>query len=259
MLRFYFVFNFILIFCVIYVKTRQASLHPVLVARSSLDWMPSRVNSLYSDVGAWSGKFRPVMDEIESDEALRFYQFLNYLDGGSFGTGPIDEFVDAMNRLATYMKQQNSRETQVRGMRELEAINGEKGNSIKTVLEISTVIMRKKRKFFCTGEVKEPIVNNKIICKDRILLPIAGTSCRDAIMYWHPDLTEEHYCVGALESKSPVHIMDIEGEMFCKGDDYSKREYLLACDFYEDQESPVADLLQYYPDPDPEISPKLFS
>lgn len=31
--------------------------HPVLVARSSLDWMPSRVNSLYSDVGAWSGKF----------------------------------------------------------------------------------------------------------------------------------------------------------------------------------------------------------
>lgn len=27
------------------------------------------------------------MDEIESDEALRFYQFLNYLDGGSFGTG----------------------------------------------------------------------------------------------------------------------------------------------------------------------------
>lgn len=48
------------------------------------------------------------------------------------------------------------------------------------------------------------------------------------------------------------------GEMFCKGDDYSKREYLLACDFYEDQEAPVADLLQYYPDPDPEISPKLF-
>ena len=42
-------------------------------------------------------------------------------------SGPIDEFVDAMNRLATYMKQQNSRETQVRGMRELEAINGEKG------------------------------------------------------------------------------------------------------------------------------------
>lgn len=30
---------------------------------------------------------RPVMDEIESDEALRFYQFLNYLDGSSFGTG----------------------------------------------------------------------------------------------------------------------------------------------------------------------------
>lgn len=27
------------------------------------------------------------MDEMESDEALRFYQFLNYLDGGSFGTG----------------------------------------------------------------------------------------------------------------------------------------------------------------------------
>lgn len=27
------------------------------------------------------------MDEIESDEALRFYQFLNYLDGASFGTG----------------------------------------------------------------------------------------------------------------------------------------------------------------------------
>lgn len=27
------------------------------------------------------------MDEIESDEALRFYQFLNYLDGSSFGTG----------------------------------------------------------------------------------------------------------------------------------------------------------------------------
>lgn len=75
--------------------------------------------------------------------------------------------MDAMNRLATYMKQQNSRETQVRGMRELEAINGEKGNSIKTVLEVSTVIMRKKRKFFCTGEVKEPIVNNKIICKVR--------------------------------------------------------------------------------------------
>lgn len=25
--------------------------------------------------------------------------------------------------------------------------------------------MRKKRKFFCTGEVKEPIVDNKIICK----------------------------------------------------------------------------------------------
>ncbi|VVC86280.1 unnamed protein product [Leptidea sinapis] len=118
--------------------------------------------------------------------------------------------------------------------------------------------MRKKRKFFCTGEVKEPIVNNKIICKDRILLPIAGPSCRDAIMYWHPDLTEEHYCVGALESKSPVHIMDIEGEMFCKGDDYSKREYLLACDFYEDQESPVADLLQYYPDPDPEIGPRMY-
>lgn len=82
--------------------------------------------------------------------------------------GPIDEFVDAMYRLANYMKQQNSRETQARGMRELEAINGEKGNSIKTVLEISTVIMRKKRKFFCTGEVKEPIVNNKIICKVRI-------------------------------------------------------------------------------------------
>lgn len=47
--------------------------------------------------------------------------------------------------------------------------------------------------------------------QDRILLPIAGTSCRDAIMYWHPDLTEEHYCVGALEAKSAVHIMDIEG------------------------------------------------
>lgn len=30
-------------------------------------------------------------------------------------------------------------------------------------------------------------------------------------MYWHPDLTEEHYCVGALEAKSAVHIMDIEG------------------------------------------------
>ncbi|XP_073950243.1 uncharacterized protein [Choristoneura fumiferana] len=238
---------------------KPPTLHPILVARASMDWMPSRVNSLYSDVGAWSGKFRPVMDEIESDEALRFYQFLNYLDGASFGTGPIDEFVEAMYRLASYMKQQNSRETQARGMRELEAINGEKGNSIKTVLEVSTVIMRKKRKFFCTGEVKEPIVNNKIICKDRILLPIAGSSCRDAIMYWHPDLTEEHYCVGALESKSPVHIMDIEGEMFCKGDDYSKREYLLACDFYEDQEAPVADLLQYYPDPDPEVTPKLFS
>lgn len=42
-------------------------------------------------------------------------------------SGPIDEFVDAMYRLASYMKQQNSRETQVRGMRELEAINGEKG------------------------------------------------------------------------------------------------------------------------------------
>ncbi|KOB53559.1 Uncharacterized protein OBRU01_25951, partial [Operophtera brumata] len=132
-----------------------------------------------------------------------------------------------MYRLANYMKQQNSRETQARGMRELEAINGDKGNSIKTVLEVSTIIMRKKRKFFCTGEVKEPI--------DRILLPIAGTSCRDAIMYWHPDLTEEHYCVGALESKTPVHIMEIE-----------------------DQESPVADLLQYYPDPDPEITPKMF-
>lgn len=98
------------------------------------------------------------MDEIESDEALRFYQFLNYLDGGSFGTGkkiinlnkhitnkllylyimnfltgPIDEFVDAMSRLASYMKQQNSRETQVRGMRELEAINGEKGNIVRVV------------------------------------------------------------------------------------------------------------------------------
>lgn len=32
-----------------------------------------------------------------------------------------------MGRLANYMKQQNSRETQARGMRELEAINGEKG------------------------------------------------------------------------------------------------------------------------------------
>lgn len=41
------------------------------------------------------------------------------------------------------------------------------GNSIKTVLEVSTVIMRKKRKFFCTSEVKEPIVSNKIICKVR--------------------------------------------------------------------------------------------
>lgn len=30
-------------------------------------------------------------------------------------------------------------------------------------------------------------------------------------MYWHPDLTEEHYCVGALESRNPVHVMDIEG------------------------------------------------
>lgn len=29
------------------------------------------------------------MDEMESDEALRFYQFLNYLDGGSFGTGRV--------------------------------------------------------------------------------------------------------------------------------------------------------------------------
>lgn len=42
-------------------------------------------------------------------------------------SGPIDEFVDAMYRLSNYMKQQNSRETQARGMRELEAINGEKG------------------------------------------------------------------------------------------------------------------------------------
>lgn len=45
-----------------------------------------------------------------------------------FFLGPIDEFVDAMYRLANYMKQQNSRETQARGMRELDAINGEKGN-----------------------------------------------------------------------------------------------------------------------------------
>lgn len=36
---------------------------------------------------------RPVMDEIESDEALRFYQFLNYLDGGSFGTGRYYYFI----------------------------------------------------------------------------------------------------------------------------------------------------------------------
>ncbi|CAG9138093.1 unnamed protein product [Plutella xylostella] len=151
----------------------MASLRPVLLARSALDWMPSRVNSLYSDVGAWSGKFRPVMDEIESDEALRFYQFLNYLDGSSFGTGPIDEFVVAMSRLSSYMRNQNSRETQAREMRELDAINGEKGNSIKTVLEVSTVIMRKRRKFFCTGEVKEPIINNKIICKLSLGVPIA--------------------------------------------------------------------------------------
>lgn len=51
-------------------------------------------------------------------------------------SGPIDEFVDAMGRLANYMKQQNSRETQARGMRELEAINGEKGN-ITSELNIS--------------------------------------------------------------------------------------------------------------------------
>lgn len=43
-----------------------------------------------------------------------------------------------MNRLATYMKQQNSRETQVRGMRELEAINGEKG-SVTVVYFCQTV------------------------------------------------------------------------------------------------------------------------
>lgn len=49
----------------------------------------------------------------------------------------------------------------------------------------------------------------------------------------------------------------ILGDMFCKGDDYSKREYLLACDFYEDQEAPVADLLQYYPDPEPDVNPRL--
>lgn len=144
------------------------------------------------------------MDEMESDEALRFYQFLNYLDGGSFGTGkiillsvirpnidfvlnyfvilgPIDEFVDAMNRLSNTMKQLNSRETQARGLRELTAINGEKGNSIKTVLEISTVIVRKKRKFFCTGEVKEPIVNNKIICKVRTSQKSIIKFCNDKV------------------------------------------------------------------------------
>lgn len=48
-------------------------------------------------------------------------------DFNFLSVGPIDEFVEAMNRLATYMKQQNSKETQTRGMRELEAINGEKG------------------------------------------------------------------------------------------------------------------------------------
>lgn len=53
-----------------------------------------------------------------------------------------------------------------------------------------------------------------------------------------------------------IYVYYFVGEMFCKGDDYSKREYLLACDFYEDQEAPVADLLQYYPDPEP--SPKIF-
>lgn len=34
------------------------------------------------------------------------------------------------------MKQQNSRETQVRGMRELEAINGEKGNYFNELFSI---------------------------------------------------------------------------------------------------------------------------
>lgn len=43
--------------------------------------------------------------------------------------GPIDEFVSAMLRLSGFMKQLNSRETQARGMRELEAINGGKGES----------------------------------------------------------------------------------------------------------------------------------
>lgn len=48
---------------------------------------------------------------------------------GCFGVaGPIDEFVEAMHRLTNYMKQQNSKETQARGMRELQAINGDKGD-----------------------------------------------------------------------------------------------------------------------------------
>lgn len=53
--------------------------------------------------------------------------------------GPIDEFVEAMYRLANIMKQQNSRETQVRGMRELEAINGEKGKILNEIINNSYI------------------------------------------------------------------------------------------------------------------------
>lgn len=42
-------------------------------------------------------------------------------------------------------------------------------------------------------------------------------------MYWHPDLTEEHYCVGALESRNPVHVMDIEGKIVKKRNDLKKQ------------------------------------
>lgn len=44
-----------------------------------------------------------------------------------------------MYRLANYMKQQNSRETQARGMRELEAINGEKGKNIISKINMTKV------------------------------------------------------------------------------------------------------------------------
>ena len=41
------------------------------------------------------------------------------------------------------MKQQNSRETQARGMRELEAINGEKGNPNSTLMKYMVTILSK--------------------------------------------------------------------------------------------------------------------